>query len=191
VNGGLKMEDAQIIELYWQRSENAIAQTAVKYGRYLMAIALNVLGGEEDSEECVNDAYLGAWNAMPSQRPDYLKAFLGKITRNIALGKFDYNKAKKRNSEFDLVLSELEGCVSSPENVESKFDEDETAKAITKFLLGQKDDYRNIFLRRYWYADSIADVSGRFGMSESKVKSILFRMRGKLKEHLEKEGIAI
>ncbi|MCL2056935.1 MAG: sigma-70 family RNA polymerase sigma factor [Oscillospiraceae bacterium] len=185
------MEDIEIIDLYWSRSESAIMETAVKYGRYLMAIANNILTNENDSEECVNDAYLGAWNAMPSQRPNYLKAFLGKIARNIALGKYDYNKAKKRNSEFDLILSELEGCVSSPESVESSFDEDETAKIISDFLRLQTDGNRGIFLRRYWYADSIGSIAVRFSMSESKVKSILFRMRGKLKIHLEKEGVLL
>ena len=185
------MEDIEIIDLYWARSEAAIAESAKKYGRYCKSIANNILSSDEDSEECVNDTWMGAWKSMPDQRPSRLAVFLGKIARNIALNKLDHRKAKKRNSEFDLILSELGDCVRDPEDVESRSDEAETARAVSAFLRTVDADSRGVFLRRYWYADPVADIAKRFGMSEAKVKSMLFRLRNKLREHLMGEGIII
>lgn len=185
------MEDHAIVELYWARTESAISETAKKYGRYCKVIAHNILSTEEDSEECLNDTWLGAWNAMPDQRPSRLRAFLGRITRNLALDRLDYKNAAKRNNTMSLILSELEECISSPDDVEDAFDAGETAAAISAFLRTLEPDHRNVFLRRYWYADSIREVAMRFGMSESKVKSMLHRIRGQLKSCLLKEGISL
>ena len=186
------MQDYEIVDLYWNRSEIAIKETDLKYGRYCKRIAINILSNNQDAEECVNDAYLGAWNAIPPQRPFSLLSFLGRIIRNIALDRYDYNNAKKRNNKFDVLLSELDECLSqSSDNVENKYEEGEVAKLISDFLLSINSVSRNVFLHRYWYTDSISDIANNYGMSESKVKSILFRVRKKLKKYLEKEGIQI
>lgn len=185
------MEDKKIIDLYFERSENAIYETANKYGNYCRAIAFNILYNNEDTQECENDTYMAAWKAMPPTRPKILRVYLGRLTRNIALDKYDYNKAKKRNNEFDLILSELEECISSKENIETQFQSNNVSKVISDFLRTVNEEKRCIFLRRYWYSDSIEDISSRFNISSSKVKSTLFRMRKKLKLYLEKEGVNI
>lgn len=185
------MNDDQIIELYFQRKEEAISETAMKYGRLLKSIANNVLGNYSDSEECVNDAYHVAWNKIPPKVPNNLGVFLGKIVRNIALDKFDYNKAAKRNSDFSVTLSELEEVLSSKENPEFALEEAELAKHINDFL--RQSDYikRVIFVRRYWYADSIDEIAVNYGFSQSKVKSMLKRTREGLKKYLERQGVRL
>lgn len=185
------MDDDKIIDLYWERSEKAISETSKKYSRYLRAIASNILSNHLDAEECENDTYIAAWNAMPSARPNRLLAFLGRITRNIALDRYDYNTAKKRNNEFDILLSELEDFVSTSTDVETQFENGELSKIISSFLRTINSEYRIISIRRYWYTDSIKSISLQLGMSESKVKSILFRTRNNLKTYLEKEGIVL
>lgn len=178
------MEDTAIVDLYWQRSETAIAQTALKYGAYCHRIACNILNSAGDAEECVNDTYLGAWNAMPSQRPAMLKSFVGKITRNIALSRLDYNSAQKRDSNMTAILSELDDCLS-PGSVEGSYEEKESLEALNEFLQRLSPVERKVFVRRYWYADTVRDVAERFNMSESKVKSMLFRLRKRLHRHLK------
>lgn len=185
------MEDAQIIELYFKRSERAIAETAQKYGRLCRSIAMNILGNFSDAEECENDTYVAAWNAIPPTRPNIFSAFLSRITRNIALNKYEYNRAKKRNNEFDLILSELEECVSSGETVEDIYAAGEAAEVIDDYLAGLKRETRVIFVRRYWYSDSVRDIAKRLRISESKVKTTLFRTRRELKKYLEQRGIHI
>ena len=188
------MDDNMIIELYWARSEEAISETANKYGGYCATIAMNILHSREDSEECVNDTYLKTWNAIPPRRPAILMSFLGRITRNLSLNKYKERKTLKRGgdeNEVDLLLSELSDCVPSGSSVESEYDAETTAKAIDSFLYSVDSENRIIFVRRYWYADSIVSISERFSMSESKVKSMLFRTRNKLKIYLEKEGVII
>ncbi len=185
------MDDEMIINLYWERSEAAITETANKYGRYCRAIAFNILSNNADAEECENDTYMAAWNSMPPTRPNKLLAFLGRLTRNIALDRYDYNKAKKRNGEFDTLLSELGDIIFSQIDVEEEYEAKEVSKFISEFLHGSNVENRVIFLRRYWFSDSINDISVQFGMSESKVKSILYRMRKKLKKYLEKEGVIL
>ncbi|OAB44846.1 RNA polymerase sigma factor [Paenibacillus antarcticus] len=185
------MDDRDIIQLYFARNETAVEETSKKYKNYCTQIARNILSNVEDSEECVNDTFLGAWEAIPPKSPEKLSSFLGRITRNIALNKYDYYKAKKRNKEFDAILDELNDCVSSSDNVESQYEGEQMAESISIFLLNIKEDHRNIFLRRYWYADSMADVASRFAISESKTKSILFRTRKKLQIYLKKEGYVL
>ena len=185
------MTDQMIIELFWRRSEEAIQNTSQKYGRYLIKIAMNILNLFEESEECVNDTYLAAWNQLPPDRPKELLPYLGRITRCLALNRYDYLKAKKRSSDFTVQLSELEECLVSSNSIEAEYEAEEIASAISKFLRSENTDSRNIFIRRYWFSDSIADIAKRFGLSESKVKSNLFRTRKKLKKYLEKEEITL
>ena len=185
------MGDEEIIELYWQRSEQAITETEQKYGAFCRKIAMNILHSPEDSEECVSDAYLGVWNAIPPQRPNIFSAFLGKITRNISLHRYQKNRAAKRGGgEMEPLLSELEGCLPARENVEDQvFGSRAAAAALNHFLEGLSQEHRVIFVRRYWYADPIGEIAERMGMSQSKVTSILYRIRKWLRDYLEKEEI--
>lgn len=182
------MEDEKIVELFWNRSETAIEETDKKYYRLCKQIALNILSCNEDAEECVNDTYFGVWNSIPIQKPRVFSAYICRITRNIALKKFYYNTAQKRNSKLEISLTELEDCIIGGENVEQQYEAEILAKSISKFLRTLNYEQKNIFLRRYWFCDSITDISIRFNISNTKVKSILFRVRSKLKTYLEKEG---
>ena len=185
------MEDHAIIELYWERSEDAISKTAAKYGGYCYAIAYNILSNNEDAEESVNDTWLAAWNTMPPRRPKLLAAFLGKMTRYISLDRWKNRTARKRGGgEVPLVLEELEECISGEDSVEKEYLQKEFAKSLNQFVENLPDTERKVFLCRYWYMDSIEDIAERFGFSESKVASMLHRTRGKLRKMLEQEGIA-
>ena len=181
------MEDRDIVDLYFQRDEQAISLTSSKYQRYCMQIAMNILENREDSEECVNDAYLAAWNSIPPNRPERLSAYLGKLTRNLSLNRLKSMKASKRGGgEFALSLDELEDCVA--ENID---DTEQLGKYISEFLFSQPKDVRQVFVRRYFYSDSIADISKLFGMSESRIKSMLHRTRQRLQSFLAERDINI
>ena len=182
------MDDNLIIDLYWQRNQRAIADTETKYGPYCHAIAYNVLYSPQDAEECVNDTWLRAWEAMPPQRPGKLSAFLGRITRNLALDRYDYLHASKRSGSFDLLLSELSDCIPSGQDDYARL---ELSQILSAFLRTLPENQRNIFLRRYWFCESIDTLAKRYDMSQSAVKSNLFRTRNRLKAYLEKEGIGI
>lgn len=183
------MEDIQIIDLYWARDQMAITATAEKYGGYCAAVARNILASEQDTEECVNDTWLRAWNSMPPQRPGVLAAFLGTITRNLAFNRFRRGRTEKRGSgELPLVLEELEECVSGRESVEGEYDRRELLAAINAYLDGLSPLHRTIFVRRYWYADRVGAIAQRLNMTENHVSMILTRLRRKLREHLMKEG---
>lgn len=182
------MTDQMILDLFWKRSEDAIQNTSQKYGAYLTKIAMNILRHHEESEECVNDTYLSAWEQIPPDHPENLLAYLGRITRCLALNRYDYLTAQKRNAEFTLQLSELEECLSRPDCVESQYENGELSSAISTFLRTLDGEKRNIFIRRYWFSDPITEIASRFNLSESKVKSILFRLRKQLKQYLESEG---
>lgn len=185
------MEDHAIIELYWERSEDAISKTAAKYGGYCYTIAYNILSNNEDAEESVNDTWLAAWNTMPPRRPKLLAAFLGKMTRYISLDRWKNRTARKRGGgEVPLVLEELEECISEEDSVEKEYLQKEFAKSLNQFVENLPDVERKVFLCRYWYMDSIETIAERFGFSESKVASMLHRTRGKLRKMLEQEGIA-
>lgn len=185
------MNDSEIIALYWRRSETALEQTEKKYGKLCRHIAMNILQNAQDADECVNDTYLGAWNAMPPQKPAVLSAYLCKITRNCALKKYYYNISAKRNVQMSVSLSELEDCMVSTTKATDHCEMEELVKAINAFLRTQNYESRTVFMRKYWFFDSISSIAKRFSISESKVKSILFRTRGKLKDYLAKEGINI
>lgn len=181
------MEDKDIIALYWARSEEAIRQTAEKYGAYCGQIIRRVLGDGRDAEECLSDTWLGAWNAMPPQRPVRLRPFLGRIARNTALDRCDYNSARRRDGGFEAVLEELADCVGGTP-LEEDFDLRRLGEAISVFLDGASPAARLVFLRRYWYCDGITEIAAGTGFSPSKVKSLLHRTRKGLREHLRKEG---
>lgn len=186
------MRDNEIINLYWEREETAITESENKYGSYCHTISYNILHNDEDAEECVNDTWLGAWKSMPPQRPERLSTFLGKITRNLSLNRFKKYTAEKRGmGQTELVLSELEDCISGETSVEQIVDELVLVKSINDFLYAQPEQKRNIFIRRYWYLFPIKDIAAVYNMSESKVASLLFRMRNELKRHLEMEGIQL
>ena len=186
------MEDCDIIRLYWAREERALEETHRKYGSYCWTIAHNILRNREDSDECVNDTYLRAWNAMPPQRPGILSAFFGKLTRNLSLDRWRYNRAAKRGGpQVETALEELGECLPAPGRPEDRLEERETADLISRFLREQPQLDRVLFLRRYWYLDSVAALAERFSMNENTVKSRLHRTRLRLKEVLLREGVAV
>lgn len=183
------MDDEKIIELYWARSVEAISETANKYGAYCQKIAYNILANIQDTEECVNDTWLGAWNAIPPHRPQVLKTFLGKITRRLSLMKLrSQNRLKRGSGNVEIALEELADCVGSADSAEAYFEEKELTRAINAFLSSLKETERDLFVCRYWYFASIVELSKRFGFSESKTKSMLFRTRNKLRAYLQEEG---
>ena len=183
------MDDRQIVMLYWQRSEAAIRETSDKYGPYLECISYHILSSREDAQECVNDTYHSAWNAMPPHFPEILSTFLGKITRRISIDRWRHLSAQKRGGgQMPLVLSELEFCVSGQGSVEEEAERQELIALLHRFLRELPDQQRDLFLCRYWYLNSIAEIAHTYGFSESKVTSMLFRIRKKLRAQLQKEG---
>ena len=183
------MEDTKIIQLYWDRDETAIPATSEKYGAYCTSIARNILKNEEDTEECVNDTYFKAWNAMPPERPSILSAFLGRITRNLSFNRYRLLHTQKRGGgEVPLILSELGDCVSGRESVEQEFDRKELLAEINLFLARLTKEKRQMFVRRYWYAEGIGKIAKRFGVSEGSVTMTLKRVRKQLKEVLVEQG---
>ena len=183
------MEDSQIIDLYWGRDQRAITETDLKYGKYCHAIAFNVLSIIEDAEECVNDTYIQAWNSMPPNRPTMLKAWLGKVVRNIAINLWDKNHAQKRYQGMDLVLDELEECVPDRSTVESAMENKELSKIISNWLRTLSEDDRALFVRRYWSGESVNDLAQEWGMTPNKLAQRMFRLRNSLKAALEKEEV--
>lgn len=184
------MDDKAIIDLYWARSENAVSETAAKYGAYCYTIAYNILSNREDAEESVNDTYLAAWNTMPPKRPSVLAAFLGKMTRYISLDHWKKRSRLKRGGgEIDLCLDELKGCVSGQESTEDTAIRKEAITAVNLFLDQLPETERKVFICRYWYMEPVAKIARRFGFTESKTASMLHRTREKLQKHLVKEGL--
>lgn len=184
------MDDSEIIELYFQRSEEAVTQTALKYGKYCCKIAYHILSSREDSEECVNDTYLAAWNTMPPRRPNILSAFLGKLTRYISLDRWKKRSAQKRGGgQVALSLEELEECISGGDDPEKEVDRKELLRYLNRFLDALPETQRRVFVCRYWYLESIPEIAARFGFSESKVTAMLHRLREKLRTRLQLEGL--
>ena len=186
------MEDQQIVALYWQREESAIQETEKKYSAYLTKIAWNILADMEDSRESVNDTYLAAWNSIPPHRPGVLSTYLGKLTRRISIDRFRYRtRGKRQDSQYALSLSELEDCLSAGNTTEEALNLKLLADAIGIFLRLQPEDHRNAFVGRYYFLDPLKEVAAYCGMTESKCKTVLHRMRLKLKDYLEQEGFAV
>lgn len=185
------MEDKAIIDLYFERNEEALKATDQKYSAYLKKVISGILNRKEDIEECLNDTYMAVWERIPPERPVSFRAFAAKIARYTAFNKYDYISAGKRNGSFDVILSELEECLSVGDTVERAFEAGVVRDALNFFLYGLEREKRLVFLRRYWFGDSIGSIADSFGVSESKVKSMLYRLRGQLKEHLKKEEIVV
>ena len=183
------MEDIDIIQLYFDRNEQAIPETAQKYGRYCTTIAVNILGSSEDAEECVNDTYMNTWDSIPPHKPERLSAFLGKIVRNLSINRLSYNTAEKRGGgELSAVLDELAECVSGSESIERELERKELVREIDSFLGALSPLKRSIFICRYWYSDSVADIARRYSMKENAVSMVLSRLRIKLRRHLTERG---
>lgn len=185
-------EDEDIIELYWQRDQQAILETAGKYGSFLHDIAWNILHSHGDAEECVNDTYLRTWNAIPPARPAAFRAWLGRITRNLSLDRWKHERTQKRGGgETELLSGELDRCVPSPRRTENHMEDQELASLISTFLRRLPRETRVIFLRRYWFGDDLSAIAARLGCGQGKVKSSLFRTRNALRVYLEQEGVSL
>lgn len=186
------MEDLEIVELYWNRNEDAIKETSKKYGNYCYSISYNILNNNEDAQECVNDTYLSAWNAIPPHHPNILSTFLGKITRRLSLNKWREKNAQKRGGgEIVLSFDELEECIGTNDYAKEELEAEELTKTINTFLSTLKEDERKVFVCRYFYFEPIDDIAVRFMFTPSKVKMMLKRTRDKLKDYLVKEGVLV
>lgn len=181
------MNDGKIIDMFFERSEQAIVELSEQYGNLAKTIANNVLNNIDDAEECVNDALLSLWNQIPPKRPDNLQAYLVKVTKNIALNRLDYNTSKKRNSHYDIALEELQDCIPSRETVESKLFERELTNAIDDFLGTLPKEERVLFVGRYWMGESVLELAKKMQSSPNILAVKLFRIRKKLKHYLKKE----
>ena len=183
------MKDSDIISLYWSRNQEAISQSEKKYGSSCFAIAHNILGSIEDSQECVSDTWLHAWNAIPPQRPEKLGSFLMKITRNLSLNRFRDSRTQKHGrGERMLVLEELAECIAASDNVEAQVEAKELGECICRFVRKLPERESNLFVRRYFFAETAAEIGRKYGISPGNVTVILSRTRQKLREYLQKEG---
>ena len=184
------MNDKEIVDLYWMRSEQAIQETEKKYGKYCHIIAYNILGNPEDSEECVNDTWLAAWNAMPDKRPERLNPFLANITRNFALSKIVRQNAKKRGGgEVELALEELDDCIPSGYSLEKELEDRELAQAIDHFIRTLSEEEAFAFIARYYFLATEREIAEKRGYTRSKVSMMLKRSRDRLKKYLLQEGL--
>ena len=185
------LDDKKIIELFFMRSEHAIIELSQKYGSVFKKVAFNILNNKEDTEECLNDAYLGTWKTIPPQKPNSLLSYVCQIVRNLAIKKYHRNTAAKRNSIYDIALDELENCFPSSDSVEEEFNAVETAQIIDRFLATLDKENGIMFVRRYWYADSVDDLAKLFKTSNHNISVHLSRTREKLKKYLIKEGVTL
>lgn len=185
------MEDSKIIALFFRRDQQAITELAAKYGRSITRTASNILGNAEDAEECANDTYLAAWNSIPPQSPAPLVSYVCRIARNLAVSRYHANTAKKRNSFYDAALEELEDSLAALETVETEYDVKELTQAINGFLGALSYDDRFLFMRRYWYVDSVAAIGKMMGLSPHRVSVRLYRIRERLERQLVKEGLLV
>ena len=184
------MEDAAIVDLYWQRSDRAISETNRKYGRYCHSIAFNFVRNNEDAEECVNDTWFRAWNLMPDKRPSVLSTFLGAITRNLAVSMYRGKTSLKRGGgEMPLALDELSECVPSGADLEREYEIKEFESAIGKFVEGLPAAEQKVFVARYWYLAPVSEIAEKMHFTQGKTKSMLFRIRNKLREYMREEGL--
>ena len=184
------MEDSQIIELYWARDQRAIDETQEKYGAFLHQLAWNILRSHGDAEECVNDTYLRTWNAIPPARPTLFRAWLGRIARNLSLDRWKRTSAQKRGGDsLEILLGELDACVPARHGTEAALEDLEIAGLISAFLRQLPRETRAIFLERYWYGRTVAEIARGLGYGECKVKSSLFRTRNALRAYLEREEV--
>ncbi len=183
------MEDEKIIELFFARSEQAIKELDAKYGNVCHKVSYNILHNKQDAEECINDAYLGAWNAIPPERPNPLLTFLCKIVRNLSIMRHHTNAAMKRNSTYDVALEELEGCLASTATVEAEIQLNELTRSINDFLESLSLENRVIFMRRYWFSDTYEQIAARVGMTDKNVSVRLTRIRKQMKDYLTEREV--
>ena len=185
------IDDKSIIELFFERSERGLAELDEKYGKLCHKLSHNILNSRQDAEECVNDAYLGVWNAIPPTRPDPLRAYVCKVVRNISLKLYYKKEAEKRNSSYDIAMQELEDCLSAPDTVEAEVETRELALMIENFLDTLNDENAVIFLRRYWFSDTYAEIAKRTGISEKSVSMRLVRIRKQMKQYLLEREVSV
>ena len=183
------MDDSQIIDLFFARSELAISELDDKYGKVCHKLANNILGNTQDAEECVNDTYLGTWNAIPPQRPDPLLSFVCVLVRRYSIMRYRANTAMKRNSSYDACMEEIENCIAAPGRVEDHYEAKVLARTIERFLDTLNRENRVIFMRRYWYSDSYAAIAALTGLTEKNVSVRLARVRKQLRDYLMKQGV--
>ncbi len=183
------MDDNSILDMFFARDERAIRESSKKFGGACTSLAYNILGNAQDAEEVVSDTYLAVWNAIPPEKPQFLCAFICKITRNLALKKLRARSAQKRGGSSDGFITELSECIPAKESVEEEISVRELSQILDSFLRGLEKEARMVFIRRYWYMDSVADIARAFGFGQSKVKMMLLRTRQKLLNELTKEGI--
>lgn len=184
-------EDETIIEMFFERSEQGIRELDKKYGHFLRKISYNILNNLQDAEECVNDAYLGAWNAIPPAKPDPLLTYICKIVRNISLKLYYKKTAAKRNSVYTIAMDEIEACIASPSTVEAELEAKELANIIESFLDTLTPENRVIFMRRYWFSESCKDIAELVGLTEKNVSVRLTRIRRKLKSYLAEREVFV
>ena len=184
------MEDYKIVDLYWARSEDAIRQTEIKYGRMLASVSAALVPSVQDAEECVSDTYVAAWNSMPDQRPIYLGAFLSKIVRRISIDKYRRERSQKRGG-MENFIDELSECIPSETDLQTEYDNRRLSELLNFFLLSLDEQKRIIFVRRYFFSDSIFDIAKMLRISEGKTKTVLHRTRNELRKFLEREGVTI
>jgi RNA polymerase sigma-70 factor (ECF subfamily) len=190
--GEMLMEDIEILDLFGARDERAISETGLKYGRYCSSIAMRILRNSYDTEECINDTWLAAWNSIPPARPASLRVYLGKLTRNISLNKRRNSSAAKRGGgQEEISVEELGECISSGHEIDENLMKEELTEQLNRFLDGLSPDDRKLFVRRYWYCDSMDSIARIYGLKESTVRMRLKRMRDRLKKRLEAEGILV
>ena len=186
------MTDQRIIELLWERNEAALSEIQHKYGAYCYGLAYNILGSSPDAEECVNDTYLGVWNSIPPERPDNFCAYIGKIARNLSLKSLRSRTAQKRGGTDALLsLDELLDCIPDKQTIDDTVDAHQLASQISAFLHDLPHTEQIVFVRRYWYCQSVKEIAHDFGFTQSKVKMLLLRTRQKLLHHLTEKGVFI
>ena len=185
------MSDEEIIALFFERSEQAISELEAKHGTAVRRVVQNILGSPEDADECMNDTWLGVWNSIPPQRPSPLRTYVCRIARNLATNRYHANHAEKRNSQYTLALDELEDCIPGHNSPEDAVAAKELAEAINRFLDTLPDVDRFLFMRRYWYADSLPEIAGMAGLRYQAAAVRLFRVRDKLRKQLQKEGFSV
>lgn len=185
------MEDTGIIRLFFERNEEALKNTRTKYGYLIKTITLNITGNKSDAEECENDTYLKLWNTIPPENPVYFKAYIGRLARNAALSRYRFNKASKRDTGLYVLLSELEECIPSESNAETEFDGKYVSTVISDWLKTLEKENRVLFIKRYWYGESIKDLAELKGVSPARLSSLMFSLRKQLKEELTRKGVDI
>jgi RNA polymerase sigma factor (sigma-70 family) len=185
------MDDSKIIDLFFERSEKAIVELSNKYGSVCLKVSMNILNNYHEAEECVNDSYLGVWNAIPPQKPNPLISFVCRIVRNISINRYKKNNSQKRKSNYDLCLDELENYVSAGNDVEDRYDESELASYIDEYLGSLSKANRMLFVRRFWYMDSYEELASMSGLKEGTIRTRLSRIKSDLKVFLEKRGVTL